>query len=111
MELHGLSYAVFVYFTGNMFKKLQNKWGVGFTRLILILCVFAIGGSLSGYLAKRVMELFQIPNRAVWLTIYIIVVTLLWPIMVLFVSVFFGQFKFFKNYLKKMAIRMRLMKA
>lgn len=94
-----------------MLNKLQNKWKVSFVCQILILCVFAIGGTLSGYLAKLVMNIFQIEARALWLTVYIIVVTFLWPLCVLSVSTFFGQFKFFTNYLKKMAIRMRLMKA
>lgn len=93
-----------------MFKQLQKRWQVGLLRLVLILCVFAIGGTLSGYIAKWVMQLFQISNRAIWLLVYIAVVTVLWPVMVTLVSIFFGQFGFFKNYLKKMAIRMRMMK-
>lgn len=93
-----------------MFKKLQHKWGVSPLTLALVLCVFAIGGSLSGYLAKLVMGSLEISNKAAWLAVYIIVVTLLWPLMVLFVSIFFGQFGFFKNYLGKMAARMRIIR-
>ncbi len=38
--------------------------------------------------------------------VYIIVVTLLWPLAVLLVSIPFGQFRFFIGYLKKMGRRM-----
>lgn len=89
-----------------MFERLQSKWKVNGVQLALILCTFAIGGSLTGYVGKRLMNLFDIEQRWLWVIIYIIVVTLLWPVAVLLVSVFFGQFKFFTGYLKKMGRRM-----
>ncbi|HYC29318.1 MAG TPA: phosphoribosylglycinamide formyltransferase [Chitinophagaceae bacterium] len=88
-----------------MFEKLQKKWGVSPARLVLILITFAVGGSLTGYLGKFVMSAFGIRNAAVYVPVYIIVVTIIWPFMVLLVSVFTGQFVFFKNYLAKMGRR------
>ena len=85
-----------------MFAKLKEKWGVGAVQLILILCTFAIGGSLSGYGAKKVMALLSWEKNILWWIVYIVVVTFLWPLCVLFISLFFGQFKFFKSYLIKL---------
>jgi formyltetrahydrofolate-dependent phosphoribosylglycinamide formyltransferase len=88
-----------------MLERLQQKWKVGGFQLILILCTFAIGGSLTGWLGKKIMNLLAIDNRVVWIIIYIVIITLIWPVAVLTVSVLFGQFRFFTGYLKKMGDR------
>ena len=69
---------------------------------------FAIGGSLTGYLGKRIMPLFGIETPWIYIPVYILLVTLIWPMMVLLISIPFGQFKFFTGYLKKMGQRMGL---
>ncbi len=88
-----------------MFRRLQDKWGVSGLRFALILFVFAIGGSLTGFLAKKLMPLFGIENQVIYWVIYVIVVTLLWPVCVMLVSVPFGQFQFFWQYQKKLFAR------
>jgi len=93
-----------------MFKRLKEKWKVGPLQLFLILCTFAIGGSLSGYGARQVMGLFSLEKGVLWWVLYILVVTLLWPLCVISVSVFFGQLAFFKGYLRKMGRRFGLVK-
>lgn len=93
-----------------MFDKLKKKWNVGLFQLILILCTFAIGGSLCGYVGRKIMLLLPIDKGVLWFVIYIVLVTLLWPIAVLLVSVFFGQFRFFKTYLNKLAVKIGLKK-
>jgi len=93
-----------------MFSRLQNKWKVNGLQVILILCTFAIGGSLTGLAGKALMNYLPIDRGFWWIVVYIILVTLMWPIAVLAVSVFFGQFRFFINYLKKMGKRMKLIK-
>jgi hypothetical protein len=93
-----------------MFEKLRNKWKVGPLQLALILCTFAIGGSLTGFLGKRIMPLFGIEAPWLYIPVYIIVITLIWPLMVLVISIPFGQFRFFAGYLKKMGQRMGLVK-
>lgn len=75
---------------------------MGAWQLFLILCTFAIGGSLSGYLARWLMALLPVENRLLYIIIYITLVTLAWPVMVLSVSIFLGQYVFFKRYLKKL---------
>ncbi len=89
-----------------MFKKLQDKWNVSGWRLGLILITFAVGGSLTGYIGKKIMSFVGIEAAAIYIPVYLIVVTLIWPLMVLVVSVPTGQFIFFRMYLKKMGRRM-----
>lgn len=88
-----------------MFERLQKKWKVNGLQLLLILCTFAIGGSLTGYTGRKLMNLLGIGPNWLWILIYIVVVTLLWPMAVLLVSIFFGQFRFFIGYLRKMGRR------
>ena len=89
-----------------MFNRLQQKWKVSAGRVGLILCTFAIGGSLTGYAGRKLMNLVDIDRQWLWILIYVLVVTILWPLAVLLVSIPFGQFRFFAAYLKKMGHRM-----
>src|SRR5690242_10485549 len=91
-----------------MFDRLQKKWKVNGIQLLLILCTFAIGGSLTGYVGRKLMNYLPIEQNWIWLIIYIIVVTILWPFAVLIVSIFFGQYRFFSGYLKKLGRRIGL---
>lgn len=75
-------------------------------QLLLILCTFAIGGSLTGLAGKRIMNLLPIEKGILWVILYILIITILWPMAVLLVSVFFGQFRFFTSYLRKMGRRL-----
>ncbi len=93
-----------------MFERLQKKWKVNGVQLVLVLCTFAIGGSLTGFVGKKIMNLLPIDQDWLWVIVYIIIVTIIWPIAVMVVSIFFGQFKFFRKYLAKMARRMGLMR-
>lgn len=93
-----------------MFQRLQNKWKVNTLQLILILCTFAIGGSITGYAGRRLMNLFAIDQRVIWIIIYIILITIIWPLAVLLVSIPFGQFRFFIKYLQKVGRRMGIVR-
>jgi hypothetical protein len=88
-----------------MFRRLQYKWGVSGIQFVLIFCVFAVGGSLTGFLAKKLMAVFAIGNQVLYWISYVVVVTLLWPFCVMLVSIPFGQFRFFWNYEKKLFAR------
>ena len=85
-----------------MLNKLQDKWHVGPMRLLLIIVTFAVGGSLCGYTGRKLLELTNIEKGFVWVVLYILIVTVLWPISVLLVSIALGQFSFFKRYLINM---------
>jgi phosphoribosylglycinamide formyltransferase 1 len=93
-----------------MFEKLKEKWKVNLLQLVLIVCTFAIGGSLTGYAAKKIMNLLPIDADWLWAIIYILLVTIIWPAMVLIISLPFGQFRFFYNYTRKLGQRVGLLK-
>ena len=80
-----------------MFEGLQKKWKVSGGRLLLILVCFATGGSLTGYAGRKLVQLTGIENTLVWIILYIIIITILWPITVLAVSIPFGQFPFWRK--------------
>lgn len=87
--------------TRHMFEKLQQKWKVSGLQLALILCTFAIGGSLTGFAGKKIMNLLGIGQDWLWAIVYFLLITLLWPLAVLLVSIPFGQFRFFTSYIRK----------
>ena len=84
-----------------MLQKLQHRWKVNSVNLIFILITFALGGSLCGFLARKILGFLSIVGP-VWVIAYLLLVTLLWPFSVLLISIPFGQLYFFKNYLIKM---------
>ena len=88
-----------------MLERLRKKWKVSGPRLVLILFTFAIGGSLTGYAGRKLMSVFAINQKWLWVIVYIIVITLLWPIAVLLISLLTGQFRFFLKYIKKIGAR------
>ena len=93
-----------------MFEKLRQKWKVNVLQLVLILCTFAIGGSLTGLAAKKIMNLMSIGSDWLWAIIYILLVTIIWPMMVLAISIPFGQFRFFSSYTRKLGEKIGLFK-
>ena len=90
-----------------MFKKLQTKWNVSARRLILIIITFALGGSLCGYSGRKLLGYINLEKGILWIIVYIAIVTILWPIAVLLVSIPLGQYSFFKRYLRNMFEKLR----
>ena len=93
-----------------MFDRLQKKWKVNGFQLALILCTFAIGGSLTGFAGKKVMNALSINQDWLWAILYILLITIIWPMAVLLVSFPFGQFRFFSVYIRKIGIKMGILK-
>lgn len=93
-----------------MFERLQKKWKVKGLQLFLIICTFAIGGSATGWVAKKIMNVLVIEQDWLWGVLYITLVTLLWPLLVLVISIPFGQFRFFNQYIHKLGTKMGLLK-
>ena len=85
-----------------MFERLKHKWKVSGWRLLLILITFAVGGSLTGLAGRKIMFWTGIESSLAYIPVYILVVSLLWPISVLLVSIPFGQFRFFLHYLQRL---------
>ena len=90
----------------SMLKKLQAKWNVNLWNLLLIISTFAIGGSLCGFAGRKLLLLTNLEKNALWILLYIVIITLLWPICVLIVSIPLGQFSFFKNYVLRIRNKM-----
>ena len=88
-----------------MFEKLKIKWGVNGFQLFLILITFATGGSACGYLSRKVLGLCEIENKPAFVSLYILLITLLWPICVIIISIPLGQYRFFSGYLKRVGKR------
>ncbi len=84
-----------------MLQKLQQKWKVGTGRLLLILTSFALGGSLCGWLGRKLLGLWGLEKSAAYYILYVVVITILWPLCVLVIGSGLGQFRFFRNYLSK----------
>ena len=93
-----------------MFEKLKQKWKVNLLQLVLILCTFAIGGSLTGWVGKKIMNALAIGPDWIWGVVYIILITIIWPMAVIIVSIPFGQYPFFIKYIRKIGVKMGLVK-
>jgi len=89
-----------------MFEKLRSKWKVNGFQLFLVLLTFALGGSLCGYISKKIISFLPIDRGIAWFLIYIIILTITWPFCVMVISLITGQYHFFRNYLAKLALRM-----
>jgi formyltetrahydrofolate-dependent phosphoribosylglycinamide formyltransferase len=90
-----------------MFQKLKQRWQVNGLNLVLIICTFAIGGSLCGYAGRKLLGLTSLDKGVVWVILYILLITLLWPLAVLLISIPLGQFGFFRRYLAKVGRRFK----
>ena len=93
-----------------MFDALKKKWKVGSLQLFLILITFAIGGSCTGWAGKKIMNLLAIERDWIWATVYLLLITIIWPLMVLLVSFPFGQLRFFMNYTRRLGEKLGFLK-
>lgn len=96
-----------------MFENLQKRWKVNGIQLFLILCVFAITGTTTAYISRMITSWIGLtPDSPLWQRALLRGSVLLfgYQIIILLVSIPFGQFKFFWNYEKKILKRIGLMK-
>ena len=91
-----------------MFEKLKAHWKVNGVNLVLIIATFALGGSLCGYAGRRLLLLTNLEKGIAWIILYLLLITLLWPVCVLLISIPLGQFAFFKRYIIKVWKRVSL---
>ncbi len=89
-----------------MFKKLRKRWGVNSLNLLLIICTFALGGRLCEYSARNLLFFSKLDEGLGWFILYILLMSLLWPLAVIVVSIPLGQFSFFKRYIQKILAKM-----
>lgn len=96
-----------------MFEKLQQRWKVSGTQLFLILCVFAITGTTTAYISKAITSWIGLtPESPLWQRAGLrgIILIFGYQVIILLVSIPFGQFKFFWNYEKKILRRLKIIK-
>ncbi len=94
-----------------MFNKLQQKWGVSSSQLLLILCTFAVTGTTTAWVSRQITEWVGFDEHTYWVWKLLLRLSILvfgYQAILLAVSVVFGQFRFFWNYEKKILRRMKL---
>ena len=89
-----------------MFERLKARWKVNTLNLLLIIVTFALGGSLCGYTGRKLLLLTNLEKGMAWVFLYVLLVTLLWPVCVLLISIPLGQFAFFRRYIIKIGKKM-----
>ena len=90
-----------------MLKKLKQHWEVNTKELILILCTFAITGTLTAWLSKKVAEwLFLDKYGFAWWASKIVILIFGYQVIILIVGFCFGMFSFFWKYEKKILARL-----
>ena len=90
-----------------LFNKLKDKWQVSWFRFILIIITFALGGSLCARAGNYLLSFFLTESDILYWIIYIPLVTLLWPLCVLLVSIPFWRIFFFYWLSKKDWVKAR----
>lgn len=87
-----------------MFERLQAKWKVSGTRFFLILCTFAVTGTLTAWISDQITVWAGLHENSFWLwkvLLRILVLVFGYQFIILVVAFVFGQFAFFWNYEKK----------
>lgn len=91
----------------DLVNKIKRKWEIRSNRqLLIIFLVFGITGSLSAWISKPILEFIGLKEATIsawaYWPIRIIIVFPLYQILLLIIGTIFGQYKFFKNFIKKM---------
>ncbi|MEO9210984.1 MAG: phosphoribosylglycinamide formyltransferase [Ginsengibacter sp.] len=94
-----------------MLQRLKKHWDVNTKGLVLILLTFAVTGTLTAWLSKKIAEWmqFDILGWAYWSS-KIIVLIFGYQVIILIVGFCFGMFPFFWKYEKKILVRLGFMK-
>lgn len=84
-----------------MLHRLKERWNVSWGGFTLIFITFALGGSACARLGNWLLSFVLSEKTAVYWLLYIPLISLLWPVCVLVISIPLGQFYFFRNYLRR----------
>ncbi len=84
-------------------RKLQDRWGVSASRVLIILLVFALTGTTVLFIKTPILDVIVGENEKNWVhsTIYFILILPIYNILLLVYGALFGQFRFFWNFEKK----------
>lgn len=84
-----------------MFQRLKQKWEIQSNlQLTVVLMVFAISGSTAAFVTRKIFVFYLYEyseNAALMVILKFVIVTLIYPFILLFVGTLFGQFQFFKK--------------
>ena len=94
-------------------KKLKERWGIKSDwQLVAILITFAVNGSFAAWVAKPITHLFGISAETTVLWLYVpLRILLIFPVYQFTLPIvgwFFGQFRFFWNFEKKILAKIGL---
>jgi manganese efflux pump family protein len=94
-------------------KKLKERWGITSNfQLIIIFVVFAINGTMSSKIATSILDFidFTIKNQKCFLYFFVLIllITILYPFLIMFIGFLFGQYKFFFKFGKNMLSKLGL---
>jgi formyltetrahydrofolate-dependent phosphoribosylglycinamide formyltransferase len=95
-----------------MFNKLQQKWNVGPRQLFLILCTFAVTGTTTAWISRSITAWVGFDESTLWVWKILLRLSILifgYQVIILIVSFFFGQFRFFWNYEQKILKRIGIL--
>ena len=89
-----------------MLNKLKTRWGINSNLQILkIFIVFGITGSTAAWISEPICNFFGINTDNLNILIYwlarIILITVVYQFILIFVALLFGEFKFFWRFVKK----------
>lgn len=87
----------------NWMKKLQDRWGVSGTRVIIILIVFALTGTTVLYIKSPILNFIVGESEKTWIhsLIYFILILPIYNILLLAYGAILGQFQFFWEFEKR----------
>ena len=89
-----------------MIDKLKKKWGIDSNFQILkIFIVFGITGSTAALISKPLCNIFGITTDNLSIMLYwlirIVLITIVYQFILVFVAFLFGEFKFFWKFVRK----------
>lgn len=87
-----------------MFEKLKAKWKVDGFQFFMIMCTFAVTGTLTAIVSRFITSWVGFTDQTFWLWKFLLRLCVLvfgYQAIILVVSFFFGQFRFFWAYEKK----------
>ena len=92
-------------------NRLKEKWGINSNfQIIIILLVFSITGSIAVVVAKPVLNIVGLDKEVIspWIfwPIRIFIIFPIYQVLIVVIGTFFGQFKFFWAFEKKMLVRL-----
>lgn len=94
-----------------MFKKLQQHWGVNGWRFFLILCTFAVTGTVTAWVSRGITKWIDADKFSlIWWVLKVGVILIGYQLFILFFGFVFGQFSFFWKYEKKILARFGIIK-